>query len=349
MQYRKLGTSDLNCSVIGLGTWPMSGNAYGRVDDRQSIAAILASIEAGVNFIDTAPAYGNGHAESVLGEALKSVAREKVIIATKFGNRFDEDGRYIRDASAKCVREGIEASLRRLGTDYIDLWQCHWPDPSTPIEETMEEVARHVESGKVRYVGVSNFNGALMDEARKYVPIVSLQPPYSLLDRGFEGEIQDYCLKNNIGVLFHGPVGTGKSFFACAIANELLQKHVPTTITSFPRLLNLLQDSNNRQWLLDCLGNYKLVVIDDLGVERETSYAAEQIFAVIDARSRAKLPTIITTNLTKQEMENQPSMQYRRIFDRVREMCPAVVLIDGQSRRIQNAHQRRELARELLI
>lgn len=178
-------------------------------------------------------------------------------------------------------------------------------------------------------------------------------------DDGINQKVSNFCrkyidrwpqmLENNIGVLFHGPVGTGKSFFACAIANELLQKHVPTTITSFPRLLNLLQDSNNRQWLLDCLGNYKLVVIDDLGVERETSYAAEQIFAVIDARGRAKLPTIITTNLTKQEMENQPSMQYRRIFDRVREMCPAVVLIDGQSRRIQNAHQRRELARELLI
>lgn len=178
-------------------------------------------------------------------------------------------------------------------------------------------------------------------------------------DDGINQKVSNFCrkyidrwpqmLENNIGVLFHGPVGTGKSFFACAIANELLQKHVPTTITSFPRLLNLLQDSNNRQWLLDCLGNYKLVVIDDLGVERETSYAAEQIFAVIDARSRTKLPTIITTNLTKQEMENQPSMQYRRIFDRVREMCPAVVLIDGQSRRIQNAHQRRELARELLI
>lgn len=178
-------------------------------------------------------------------------------------------------------------------------------------------------------------------------------------DDGINQKVSNFCrkyidrwpqmLENNIGVLFHGPVGTGKSFFACAIANELLQKHVPTTITSFPRLLNLLQDSNNRQWLLDCLGNYKLVVINDLGVERETSYAAEQIFAVIDARSRTKLPTIITTNLTKQEMENQPSMQYRRIFDRVREMCPAVVLIDGQSRRIQNAHQHRELARELLI
>ena len=188
-------------------------------------------------------------------------------------------------------------------------------------------------------------------------------PTYTIVtlenDDGANQKASSFCRKyidrwpqmfeNNIGVLFHGPVGTGKSFFACAIANELLQKHVPTTITSFPRLLNLLQNSNNRQWLLDCLGNYKLVVIDDLGVERETSYAAEQIFSVIDARSRAKLPTIITTNLTQQEMESQPSMQYRRIFDRVREMCPAVVLIDGQSRRIQNAQQRRELARELLI
>lgn len=143
-------------------------------------------------------------------------------------------------------------------------------------------------------------------------------------DDGINQKVSNFCrkyidrwpqmLENNIGVLFHGPVGTGKSFFACAIANELLQKHVPTTITSFPRLLNLLQDSNNRQWLLDCLGNYKLVVIDDLGVERETSYAAEQIFAVIDARSRTKLPTIITTNLTKQEMENQPSISSLSFF-----------------------------------
>jgi len=209
MQYRKLGSSDLLCSVIGLGTWPMSGNAYGKVDDNQSIAAILASVEAGVNLIDTAPAYGNGHAEEVVGKAIKGLDRDKLILATKFGNRFDENGRYVRDASAKCIREGIEASLRRMGTDYIDLWQFHWPDPETPIEESLEEVAKHVENGEVRYVGVSNFDGKLMDIAKQYVPIVSLQPPYSLIDRGFENGIQDYCAENNMGVLSYGSIGSG--------------------------------------------------------------------------------------------------------------------------------------------
>ena len=208
MQYRKLGKSDLVCSVIGLGTWPMSGNAYGQVDDAQSIGAIRASVEMGVNFIDTAPAYGRGHSEEVLGKALKEIGRDKVIVATKFGNRF-ENGRYVRDGSAQCIRDCIEQSLRRLGTDYIDLWQWHWPDPHTPIAVSMEEVAKHVEKGEVRYVGVSNFDGALMDEVRKYVPIVSLQPPYSLLDRAFEDSIQSYCIENELGVLSYGSIGSG--------------------------------------------------------------------------------------------------------------------------------------------
>ena len=208
MQYRKLGKTDLNCSVIGLGTWPMSGNAYGQVDDNESVRAILQSIDSGVNFIDTAPAYGNGHSEEVIGKALKQTDRSKLIIATKFGNRFT-DGRYVRDGSAQCVRNGIENSLRRLGVDYIDLFQWHWPDPNTPISETLEEVAKHVERGEVRYVGVSNFDGPLMDKVKEYLPIVSLQPPYSLLDRAFEKEIQPYCLENNLGVISYGSIGSG--------------------------------------------------------------------------------------------------------------------------------------------
>ena len=137
--------------------------------------------------------------------------------------------------------------------------------------------------------------------------------------------------------------------FCCCIANELLKKRVPTAVTSFPRLLNLLQNSKDRQGLLDRLSTYKLLVIDDLGVERDTGYAAEQIFAVIDARCRSNLPTIVTTNLTPQEMDAPETMQYKRIFDRVAEMCPVSLLIDGESRRIQNAQRRKELARELLL
>lgn len=124
----------------------------------------------------------------------------------------------------------------------------------------------------------------------------------------------DRVAAENIGILFRGPVGTGKSFFACCIANELLKKRVPTAVTSFPRLLNLLQNSNDRQGLLDRLSAYKLLVIDDLGVERDTGYAAEQVFAVIDARCRSNLPTIVTTNLTPQEMDKPETMQYRRIL-----------------------------------
>lgn len=178
-------------------------------------------------------------------------------------------------------------------------------------------------------------------------------------DDGANPKISKICRKyvdqwdkvstENIGILFRGPVGTGKSFFACCIANELLKKRVPTAVTSFPRLLNLLQNSKDRQGLLDRLSTYKLLVIDDLGVERDTGYAAEQIFAVIDARCRSNFPTIVTTNLTPQEMDAPETMQYKRIFDRVTEMCPVSLLVDGESRRIQNAQRRKEIARELLL
>lgn len=178
-------------------------------------------------------------------------------------------------------------------------------------------------------------------------------------DDGANPKISKICRKyvdqwdkvstENIGILFRGPVGTGKSFFACCIANELLKKRVPTAVTSFPRLLNLLQNSKDRQGLLDRLSTYKLLVIDDLGVERDTGYAAEQIFAVIDARCRSNFPTIVTTNLTPQEMDAPETMQYKRIFDRVTEMCSVSLLVDGESRRIQNAQRRKEIARELLL
>ena len=148
-------------------------------------------------------------------------------------------------------------------------------------------------------------------------------------------------------MLLYGTVGTGKSFLACAIVNALLERRVPATVTNFPRLLNLLQSISDRQGIIDHLQHYELLVIDDLGVERDSTYAAEQVFGVIDARARAELPLIITTNMTLDELKKPPSMQYARIYDRVLEMCPVRLKMVGPSRRAGNAEVRQAKAREL--
>ncbi len=154
---------------------------------------------------------------------------------------------------------------------------------------------------------------------------------------------------DNIGVLFYGSVGRGKSFYASCIANALLDKMVPVAATDFPRLLNLLQNARERQQLIDRLRLYKLLVIDDLGVERDSSYASEQVYGIINSRSRSELPVIVTTNLTLEDLEHPGSMQYARIYDRVLEMCPVRIKMAGESRRKGNAETRKLLARQILL
>lgn len=154
--------------------------------------------------------------------------------------------------------------------------------------------------------------------------------------------------QNNIGILFYGSVGTGKSFYAAAIVNALLDLRIPATVTNFSRLLNILQGTRERQACIDHLGSYRLLVLDDLGVERDSTYAAEQIFNVIDSRSRSGLPLIVTTNMTLEELEQPPTMQFARIYDRLLELCPIRIKLTGESRRVENAQRRTELARELL-
>lgn len=159
----------------------------------------------------------------------------------------------------------------------------------------------------------------------------------------------DEMRANNIGVLFYGSVGTGKSFLASCIGNGLLQRQVPVAATNFPRLLNLLQGTYEKQALLDRLSIYKLLIVDDLGVERDSTYAEEQIFNIVDARSNSELPVIVTTNLTLDEMEHPTSMQYARIYDRVLAMCPIRLKLAGESRRKGNASKREQLARKILL
>ena len=200
MKFRKLGQSDLNCSVIGLGTWGMAGSFWGKVDDDQSIATIRAGLEAGINLIDTAPVYGDGHSEEVVGRALEGLKREDIVLATKCG-RFT--------CETEKIRQELETSLKRLKTDYIDLYQVHGPDDKVPFEETFGELENMRKQGKIRYIGVSNFSVEQTEEASKYCQIVSTQPQYSLLVRDIEKDILPYCVEKNIGILSYGSIGAG--------------------------------------------------------------------------------------------------------------------------------------------
>jgi aryl-alcohol dehydrogenase-like predicted oxidoreductase len=206
MIYRKLGNSDLNCSVVALGTWGMGGT-WGGADDEQSIAAIHAGLDAGINLIDTAPPYGDGHSEEVVGRAIKGL-RSKVILATKCGNYREADGIRRPDILPGAFRRQLEGSLKRLDVEYVDLYQVHWPH-FTNMEMGFKELNTLREEGLIRYAGVSNFDGAQMDACSQFCPIVSLQPPYSLLDRRIDEEILPYCMKKNIGTLTYGSIGGG--------------------------------------------------------------------------------------------------------------------------------------------
>ena len=223
MQYRTLGQTDLEISLVTLGTWAIGGFMWGGTDEGKAIEAIRESIDLGVTAIDTAPAYGFGLSEEIVGRAIAG-KRDRVKILTKFGLRWDDpgkreyweikapDGKLVKlyhDARKQEVIGECEDSLRRLGVDHIDLYQQHWPDPYTPIDETMEAVEQLIKDGKIRAAGVSNFSVRQMEEARKSVPIASNQPPYSMLVRGIEKDIVPYCIKNGIGLVVYSPLQLG--------------------------------------------------------------------------------------------------------------------------------------------
>lgn len=207
MDYRRLGKSELNVSVIGLGTWAIGGKFWGHTDEAAAIAAIRKAIDSGVNLIDTAPIYGEGHSEEIIGKAVKG-RRHQVVIATKCGARFKGPD-LVNDLTPKSIRKEVEVSLKLLGTDVIDLYQCHFPDPNTPIEETMAEMAKMKAEGKIRAIGVSNFDAVLLRRTQKVAQIASNQVGYSMLNRGIENELIPFCLEQDIGILAYGPMGGG--------------------------------------------------------------------------------------------------------------------------------------------
>jgi aryl-alcohol dehydrogenase-like predicted oxidoreductase len=207
MKYVTLGRSDLLVSRVAFGTWQLGGD-WGPTDTDDAVLAIRRAANSGVNFFDTAQAYGFGASEELLATALRRMARRDLVIATKGGLRREGAG-VVRDASASAIREGVEASLRALETDYIDLYQVHWPDPKTPFEETAEVLGKLVADGKIRHVGVSNFDTKQMETFSEVLPVETLQPAYHIFRREIEDEILPYTRAHNIGVLVYGPLAHG--------------------------------------------------------------------------------------------------------------------------------------------
>ncbi len=211
MNRRMLGKNGPMLSEIGFGAWAIGGSwgyGWGPVDDSESIRAIQRAVDLGINWIDTAAVYGLGHSEEVVGRAVKG-RREKVFIATKCGLVWDRRGVVRNNLKSESIRRECEASLRRLQTDYIDLYQIHWPDPSTPVEDAWETLVRLKEAGKARYIGVSNFDVDLLKRCMMISHVQSLQPPYSMIMRKVEKEILPFCRENGIGVVVYSPLQSG--------------------------------------------------------------------------------------------------------------------------------------------
>jgi aryl-alcohol dehydrogenase-like predicted oxidoreductase len=212
MQTRQLGNSDLYITPLGVGAWAMGGAgwlfSWSHQDDDASISAIHAALDAGMNWIDTAAVYGLGHSEEVVAKALEGRSNRPYVF-TKCARVWDENRQIGKSLKADSVRRECEASLRRLRVDVIDLYQIHWPEPDEDVEEGWATLARLKEEGKVRWIGVSNFNLDQLKRAQAIAPITSLQPPYSLIRREVEAGVLPYCAEHNIGVIAYSPMGSG--------------------------------------------------------------------------------------------------------------------------------------------
>jgi aryl-alcohol dehydrogenase-like predicted oxidoreductase len=209
MEFVDIANGSIRASRIALGTWAIGGWMWGGSDESDAISTIHAALDQGINLIDTAPVYGFGRSEEIVGKALATGSRRKrAIIATKTGLDW-KDGRPFRNARKARIIEEVEASLRRLQTDVIDLYQVHWPDPNTPISEVAEAMAELHRAGKIRAIGVSNFSPAQMKEFRKVAPLHTAQPPYNLFERGIEQDVLPYAHARHIAVLAYGSLCRG--------------------------------------------------------------------------------------------------------------------------------------------
>ena len=211
MEAREFGNTGVKVSPITLGSWPMSGDRYGAIDDGDAVRTIRRAQEQGITSFDTAPGYGSGHAEETLGAALADGRRDQAVVTTKCGivARDPRTGQPGRNASRESILQEIDASLKRLRTDHLDVYLVHWPDQNTPLEETMGTLDEVQQAGKTRLVGVSNFDVPLLEECLKYKRLDVVQVGYNLFDRRMEREVFPFCQANGIGVMAYGSLAYG--------------------------------------------------------------------------------------------------------------------------------------------
>jgi aryl-alcohol dehydrogenase-like predicted oxidoreductase len=213
MHTRRLGNTELNFTAIGLGTWAIGGGkwkfGWGPQNPGEAVDGILAGLELGINWIDTAPVYGNGESESLVGRALKQTASNEVLVATKCSRKVLPDGSVAGALDAQSVKAECEQSLKRLGVETIDLYQMHWPDPDPQIEEGWSAMIELKQAGKVREIGVSNFNVQQLERVQAMHPVASLQPPYNMLQREVEEDLFPYCRSHPLGIVCYSPLAKG--------------------------------------------------------------------------------------------------------------------------------------------
>ena len=263
MELRQLGKSDLKVTPVVFGAWAIGGWFWGGTDDAEAVTAIRAAVDEGINTIDTAPMYGFGHSEEIVGKALKGI-RDKVIVATKCGlrwNRTDGDFHFVAQDEQNrshqiykvlkpdSIIEECDLSLKRLNVDVIDLYQCHWPDTTTPIADTMGALMKLKEQGKIRAVGVSNFTPAMMRECLNAAPLASDQPKYSLLAREIEADVLPFCRENNIGVIVYSPLAQGLLTGKVTMDRQFAPGDLRVNTPWF--------QPQNRQRVLDALGRIR--------------------------------------------------------------------------------------------
>jgi len=232
MLTRRLGNTDLELTTVGLGTWALGGPwqfGWGPQDDDDAVAAIVRALELGIGWIDTAAVYGCGHSEELVGRALKQTSI-KPLVATKCSLLWNEKREKVSCLEPASIRNECEDSLKRLGIDCIDLYQMHWPEPDEQIEQGWQTMAELKDEGKVRYIGVSNYNKEQIQRLQKIHPVASLQPPYSMIHREIETELLGFCAQNNIGVVVYSPI----------------QRGLLTGKFSYERLANLPGDDHRR-------------------------------------------------------------------------------------------------------